>query len=330
MKERPLFFILGRERSGTTLLQNLLNNHPEIFVPNEAAFISFLYPKYSKKKNISPKQFVKDLFLEPYIFLWEIDKNELLAQLEAAEDRSFSHFCKIVLNYHNAKNAKILGDKNPVHSLFGNPLARIFPEAKFIWITRDYRAQVNSMLEVDFERKNVASLAIRWKKYNREIEKLQKKIPEKTMHIRYEDLVFEPKKILTEICVFLELNYCDGMDQNKDAANRRVSAHHQSLQKDINSESMEKWKTQLTQKQQETCEVFAGDYGKRFGYDPLHSKKNIPWDPIGVILGYLYVPFLKTYQKLPVSWKNWLGKNMIRPHFDFWRNAADDKEMNKN
>ncbi|HET8837867.1 MAG TPA: sulfotransferase [Flavobacteriaceae bacterium] len=322
MKERPLFFILGRERSGTTLLQNLLNNHPEIFVPNEAPFISFLYPKYSKKKNICPKQFVKDIFLEPYIFLWEIDKSKLLAQLEATEDRSFSNFCKIVLDYHNSKNAKILGDKNPVHSLFGNILAATFPDAKFIWITRDYRAQVNSMLKVNFERKNVASLAIRWKIYNKEIEKLQQKFPEKVMHINYEDLVVSPKIILAETCTFLGTNYLEGMNLNEDAGNKRIAEHHKSLQKNINSENLEDWKTELTDKQQLICEVLAGEFGKQFGYERLHSKKNIPWDPKGVILGCLYVPFLKAYQKLPVSWKNWLGNNIIRPNFDFWKKTA--------
>ncbi len=176
MPEKPVFFILGRERSGMTLLQNLLNNHVEIFIPNEAPFISFLQHKYAKRRNIDPGNFIKDLFGEPYLGLWKIDKIKLLHQLEISEDRCFPTFCKIVLNYHNSKNAAILGDKNPIHSLFATSLEQTFEKAKFIWIVRDYRAQVNSMLKVDFERKNCTSLAIRWKK----IQSANRKIAERS------------------------------------------------------------------------------------------------------------------------------------------------------
>ena len=69
------------------------------------------------------------------------------------KQHDFQSFCKEVLR--QGKNINLIGDKNPSYSLFGNSLIESFPEAKFIWLIRDYRAQVNSMLKVNFERKIV-------------------------------------------------------------------------------------------------------------------------------------------------------------------------------
>jgi len=50
MRELSLF-IIGMPRSGTKLLRCLLNNHNEIFIPeNETLFIPYFLKKYSGKK----------------------------------------------------------------------------------------------------------------------------------------------------------------------------------------------------------------------------------------------------------------------------------------
>ncbi len=73
----PMLFILGKERSGTTLLQTLLDTHPNIVGPPESKFVLLLYPRFGniksggRKRNIKfyPKSFTKSpgflLFGEP-------------------------------------------------------------------------------------------------------------------------------------------------------------------------------------------------------------------------------------------------------------------------
>ena len=39
----PMSFVLGKERSGTTLLQLMLNVHPGIVAPPESRFIMLLF-----------------------------------------------------------------------------------------------------------------------------------------------------------------------------------------------------------------------------------------------------------------------------------------------
>ncbi|HAL65426.1 MAG TPA: hypothetical protein DCP10_07675 [Bacteroidales bacterium] len=43
-----LFFILGRPRSGTTLLRTLLDAHPQVKVPPEYPVVLQLYKKYGR------------------------------------------------------------------------------------------------------------------------------------------------------------------------------------------------------------------------------------------------------------------------------------------
>lgn len=40
MQPNPYLFVVGSERSGTTLLQRMLNHHPQLAVINEARFIT--------------------------------------------------------------------------------------------------------------------------------------------------------------------------------------------------------------------------------------------------------------------------------------------------
>ena len=57
--EKGLFFIVGSGRSGTTLLQVMLANHPEITLPNETGFYSLIRRKNLRRLGelTTPKQF---------------------------------------------------------------------------------------------------------------------------------------------------------------------------------------------------------------------------------------------------------------------------------
>ena len=66
MKNEKSFFIIGRGRSGTTLLSKLLNEHKQIHIPPESFFILNLLEKYKNKplKKNEIVNFVNNLFKE--------------------------------------------------------------------------------------------------------------------------------------------------------------------------------------------------------------------------------------------------------------------------
>jgi hypothetical protein len=51
IREIPIFFILGRPRSGTTLLTTLFNAHPNVRIAPEFPILLPLYQKFRKVKD---------------------------------------------------------------------------------------------------------------------------------------------------------------------------------------------------------------------------------------------------------------------------------------
>ena len=72
-KVNELFFIVGRGRSGTSLLVSMLNQHPHIAIPPEALYIMILYNKFAKYKTMSKKMirtFYNYLWIEKCMNRW--------------------------------------------------------------------------------------------------------------------------------------------------------------------------------------------------------------------------------------------------------------------
>ncbi len=125
ISKTPMNFVVGKERSGTTLLQLMLNAHPNIIAPPESRFIVLLYYKYGKiqvwtKEIIS--RFCDDLFKEDlFRNFWGIDKKELVEILCSVKDQlTFTLVCKIIFRVSSPgkKEVNVFFDKNPVYYYF--------------------------------------------------------------------------------------------------------------------------------------------------------------------------------------------------------------------
>ena len=77
LKNLPFFYILSMGRSGSTLLEFLLDAHPGVNIPIESRFIIHLLSKYQGKMNwtsIEKLEFVKDLFQDEKLSkYWNLD-----------------------------------------------------------------------------------------------------------------------------------------------------------------------------------------------------------------------------------------------------------------
>jgi hypothetical protein len=338
----PIIFILGRERSGTSLLQLFFDNHSQIIAPTESPFIRHLYKKYHATARWTSDRlqaFVKDLKEEPYLITWKINweklSNELLSQTETT---TFTALCKIVFAYSPSamgkNDVRLISDKNPQYCLFVKELLTTFPEAKFIFITRDYRDQVNSMLNVNFEAKIVASLAYRWKYIHSTVLQYQRLYPERFYLLKYEELIQDVEKHLKAICQFLPIAYEPGMLKSQERAQfytenkTLVSDHHQTLQSPIQKEAKEKWKKEMKDFHVRQCDQIMGTVGKKLGYEKKYNRfsimvfiASIP----GIIYGWAYFVFLSTLNALPFHTRRWVNRRFIYPNFPFWKEVQSSK-----
>lgn len=282
----PFVFIVGRGRSGTTLLQNILDANEHVLMPIESRLIIYLKQKYFTKTKWTKKdilQFIDDIYLaKKFEKYWNIEKEILQKDMTSIpiDKINFNILCKIIyLHYqslYKKKEIHIIGDKNPIYSIFVKDLAEIFPEAKFIHLIRDYRDNVLSNIKV-IKTELIPVATHGWVYYNNEIEKLKKTYPNIFLTILYEDLATSPNEITKTICNFLSIDFNPEMLHFNKVLEEKITSDsfdsteemhdfHPNLTNPINTNQMNKWRTAFSQKEVQLIEYIAGDFGKQYGY----------------------------------------------------------------
>lgn len=318
----PMFFILGRPRSGTTLLRTLFDAHPNVAIPLECAFIINMESKYGKVTLWTLENllsFFEDVQRHIKFDTWKLNLDVLKTDLlQYQGDYTFQDICKVVyLNYQSVfqkEEITWIGDKNPVYATYTPKLIRLFPEAKFLHLMRDPRDNIISLKNVDFEGPFVALLAYRWVHSAKRIFRLKQKYPNRFYTIRYEDLVRKPEKYYGEMCDFLKIPYNDlvfdfykrGPEVMKAYNVDLVMKYHKSLLSPINADKVDLWKTQLPANDIRVTENVAGRWLEKYGYerrfnrlDPIAFLKSLPWQFYGWILYFVR----DIIDLLPFSWK---------------------------
>lgn len=278
----PVFFIVGRGRSGSTLLRFIFDAHPHVMIPLESRFVQFLYYKYASITEWTvetAEQAIHDLghAFEPPELRMENLKKQISVH---ASDLSFGFLCKLIyLNTRTEfpkKKIHAIGDKNPRYTFFIPQLLKIFPDARFIHLVRDYRdnvAAIQRAAGIIHESGHVCFSLGRWKLYNRVILKYQKKYPDKFCTVRFEDLITHPEKAMEKLCGFLALDFYPEIlnyhnNIHKYYRNADFNSLHQSLKLNFDPAKAGEWKTILSREKAIRCEVLAGSFPERYGYLP--------------------------------------------------------------
>lgn len=282
----PVCFIVGRGRSGSTLLTSLLSNHANVIAPEESRFVQELYYAFGKVKKWTPAK--KDAFLQEVFRGFEpldIDKNILKERLhKQSENCRLSDMLRQVylsiVQKEEKSIIKIIIDKNPKYTFFLRELVKIFPEAKFVHLTRDFRDTYLSFKRVQGmsgERKNVSFQVARWVYYHKEILRFKKNLPSHAyFHLRYEDLVRQPEDSLKKLCTFLNIDFQEDMlvlkPQERAGVRQKI---HQSLNEPLTDKKVFQWQKVLPAKQQDIADSIAGKYAPLFGYELQNSSSSI-------------------------------------------------------
>lgn len=293
----PIFFIIGRPRSGTTMLRTLLDANKYTSIPLESRVIISLHLKFCSVKKWDKIQLIKfydAIFEQLKIDSWTIDHKQLKKDiLTLGKDATFQRLIKLIyLNYTSffeKKEILILGDKNPIYSYlisYLKILLELFPEAKIIHLTRDYRDHYLSMQKVDFETLNHLSMVCyRWKYSFNKVSGLMKNRPKQYYFIRYEDLVKNPEKEMIAICKFLNIDFHNSMLKYYEIKDKVLATYseedimqyHSSLFHPINSNYVGKWKQKLTLQEIYLADSIVGKAGLDAGYERVLKKDKLAY-----------------------------------------------------
>ncbi|MGE5424456.1 MAG: sulfotransferase family protein [Syntrophothermus sp.] len=330
----PIFFILGRPRSGTTLLTTLFNAHPNIHIAPEYPVMLLLYQKFRKVKvwdeaairSFVDAAFYSSQFSHRRIENLKIDKETILNELLKYQGKGSIQLFLKSINYFaytmfRKEETHWIGDKNPVYSIFSNRLRKIFPEAKFICINRDYRDNFISIQkladkDVAVEAPNLRLQVARWRYFVRLFLKLKKEHPEKYYILKYEDLVTDQEKTFKSLCEFLGITYDPNVFEFYTKREEAVNTYgntmyekfHENLLKPISTARMNTWQEKLTEEQVKIADQMAGKYADRLGYERRKGFSFRIW--LGSIPMNVYNHFLLMLMNagtyLPYKVSQWL------------------------
>jgi hypothetical protein len=147
----PVFFVVGRAKSGTSWLMRLLNAHPEILCRGEGRFFGrdFIREDSEEQDRIQPSSLYRAFLEAEYLQAW-IERS-VWTRGDGVEGhlinltRMATHY---FLTQRLTKSGKrIVGDKTPLVSAdIISEASAIYPEAKVIHIIRDGRDIAISMV----------------------------------------------------------------------------------------------------------------------------------------------------------------------------------------
>ena len=318
----PLFFIIGRPRTVTTLLQSLFDAHPNIQIPWECQFVLNLYPRYGKIKKWTPEllqAFYDDLLTQWQFSAWNLDREKLKEDLlNAAGENTFRNVCeRVYLNFislYPKSDIQWIGDKNHGYTIYTDRLKRIYPEAKFIYVLRDYRDNFHSVTRVDFEMPVVSLVTYKWKYFYKQALSASRRYPGDFLFLRYEDLVRDPERYFGEVCTFLGIEYQPSVFdfyKKKDEVAKTyptdiLEKHHKSLYNPINTSRLGLWKKNLTPVQVKMADMVAGKYALAAGYEQQYEHFGV-FIYLRAIPGIAYARLLylltRVIDRFPYRWR---------------------------
>jgi hypothetical protein len=183
--DRPIF-IVGAQRSGTTLVRLMLDAHPSICIGPETLFVKHVSDGAARATGTDRTRKRQDTFT--------VGRDGIEAELAAAWAR--------VLAQHAAENGAVRwGEKSPVHRYHGARIKRLFPDAQLLAVVRHPAAVCRSREKWGYETEKTVR---DWKRTIRHhLKDAERFGPRQFMLLRYEDLLAQPRETMQQVLAFL-------------------------------------------------------------------------------------------------------------------------------
>jgi hypothetical protein len=215
----PYVFIVGCPRSGTTLLERIVNAHPELALVHESRWITRIY---EERRGLTPDGLVMpklaERLCEPRSTTpFAISASEMADLVRSQQGAPFAQLVTALFDRYAEHHSKPLaGDKSPGYVRYLPLLHQLWPRAKFIHIVRDGRDVYLSVLDwgkgatrfAGFADDPAVTAARWWEWYVRLGREGAAALgPDRYHELRYESLVADPAEVAAEICEFLAIPY---------------------------------------------------------------------------------------------------------------------------
>jgi Sulfotransferase family len=209
------FLVVGSPRSGTTLVQRLACEIPGVVMPSETHFFPTVMGELVRSEDFPLGEPELRRLVEGYLAVpantgLDVDVDTLVSTLGGQCRSPMQLFGAIVAQL--AGSGEVRGEKTPGHIRWWRPISRADASVRFIVVLRDPRAVVSSNLAAHWSKQSWTEqwgenkhlmFAYRWLRDEALAWHLSRTLPDRSLVMRYEDVVAQPEQSRQKIATFL-------------------------------------------------------------------------------------------------------------------------------
>lgn len=205
MQDR-LVFLIAPPRSGSTLLARMLGAHSRIHAPAEPHLMTPLahLGYYARVAQADYDPIIASGGIHEVVRALPGGEEDYLAALRAYSDALYRGLLE-----GSGSGASHLLDKTPAYALVLDFLAKLYPKARYIVLTRNPFAIWASFVESFFDGDQEAAWRLNplLERYVPAVARFLRERPVPLHALRYEDLVQDPAAHCERLCAFLDLPF---------------------------------------------------------------------------------------------------------------------------
>ncbi|MGI9579549.1 MAG: sulfotransferase family protein [Microthrixaceae bacterium] len=271
--DRPIL-VVGCARSGTTLLQMMLNAHPAVAMPAETRFVLGLHRgrvRFGDLRSSENLDRARAFILRPESLLASTDINmqEVGSALQASPRTVGSLSGSVFAAYAAQQGKRRWGDKRPSYIRHVPTLLELFPDAQIVHIIRDGRDCVASLTNMPWWSDGAIGATHKWREAMIEAARLRSTLPTASYYeIRYESLTASPETELAKLCGYLGEQPSTAMfDFHESGTVAPWRTWHEATKRPVNSEAAHRWQTDLPAPHLALVEQVCGRQLEAAGYE---------------------------------------------------------------
>jgi hypothetical protein len=260
----PPLFVAGFFRSGTSLVRRILDSHPRIHCPTEIKLFKDFFGHYINDP-LAHVRFFQSL-------------HSAGARQELVLEVMGPAYLELRRRMAEELGKPRWADKDPEHLLYLDSIEKIAPGFQLILCIRDPRDILSSLAEARFNKTippnfgdRLALLVQHWQSALRFLESN----PTRTHVIEYEYLVSQPAESLSGLFYFIDEPYSPGILDSCFTRHVSRGLEDPKLRQTtrIHSDSVARWKNDLTTEESQEVMAHAGDLWRRLaGYGRAETE----------------------------------------------------------
>jgi len=301
LRDRPIF-ICGHPKSGTSLLRNLLDFHPQLVVyPEESRFFRQFLPLAKDALPEERMELAKQHLI--HIFQWNqenppahqgefIDRNyDWISYPDVEANMAARIKQQGIRHLGDTLSAAVLAfsevvsppdadpiwwvEKTPYNEYYARQIFEWWPQARCIHVVRDpcdnyasYRRKQSDWAP-EFFATNWLESILAGQKNQRVFGK------ERYWILRYEDLVLQPERILVQLLDFLEIeDHLALRTPTRAGLDWQGNSMFNETFEGISASPVGRWKSELSQHEAAIIQLVARKTAKQLGY-PVDARKGM-------------------------------------------------------